>query len=675
LKQRDNQNPLQSITPQRMRAFRIIAISIPIIFFALLEFSLWLLHYGPDLSLFKTETVNGKLYYTLNPSIKNRYFNRINFNPDPSPEFFLVSKPSGTFRIFVLGESTTAGYPYWYNGAFSCFLRDRLKTIFPEHSIEVINLGITATNSYSVLDISKDLMSYSPDLLIVYDGHNEFYGVLGAASNDRVAPARWITNLYLRMIHLRTFQLAKKSIAELLSLFGKNTVDYSSRTTMMEQVARGKTIPIDSDLYKKGFSIFRENLEELAGCCKDHNIPLILSTQVSNIRDQSPFISNNSANIPDQQLIQFQKLLKSGLEFQTKNNLDSAMASFRAAIALDTLYAEAHYHLAQCLETKGKKQAAYLEYILARDYDQLRFRTDSKFNNLIRSLDDDKQIFVADIEKGFKALSVDSLIGNNLILEHLHPNARGHFFIAKEYARLMRKHNLLAPSEEWEKKDSTRDELLWANRHVTNLDEFIATRKAELLTSGWPFRKQTSDVPIIQETDTLRFIAEQAVRNQIGWDNAHSRAAEYYTMHGDILNAGKEYETIISQFPYDVDSYINLAKFYFGHKEFYRSETILLASLQIRQTSFAYRVLGDISMKQRKPEKAIPFYEELNKLPVDPNVYPENAYMLAAAYLFSNKKESAVRVLGQIIDRYPEYKPANEMISRIKGSNRTHPAK
>jgi lysophospholipase L1-like esterase len=396
LKQKAHRHPPHDISPRKKRLFSVIVLAIPVLFFVLLEFSLRLFHFGPDLSLFKTEIVNGKPYYTLNPSVKNRYFNRTEFTPDPSPEDLLVSKPPGTFRIFCLGGSTTVGYPYWYNGAFSSFLRDRLKSLFPDRSIEIVNVGMTATNSYTVLDLSRDLIKFEPDLFIVYDGHNEFYGALGVASNERIAPARWMTLLYLRMVHLRTFQLLRAIIFEVLRMLGKGPVDYSNRATMMEQVARGENVPYGSDTYAQTFAVFRQNLEDLADLCRSQRIPLILGTQVSNLRDQFPFISNNARTLSQAERSRFQLLYSSGIEFQSKGEVDSAIVLFRSAIATDSLYADTHYRLAQCLDAEGRRREAYPEYILARDYDELRFRTDSKFNNLIRSMDDHEQCFVAD---------------------------------------------------------------------------------------------------------------------------------------------------------------------------------------------------------------------------------------------------------------------------------------
>ena len=611
----------------------------------------------------------------MNPTVKNRYFSRFNFNPTTSPEYFLVPKPAGTFRIFCLGGSTTIGYPYWYNGAFSSFLRDRLKVIFPDHSIEIINVGMTATNSFTVLDLSEDLMKYEPDLLIVYDGHNEFYGALGVASNEYGAPARWMTLLRLRMVHLRTFQLVDNIISGILSIVGKTPIDYSSRVTMMERVARGKNVLYGSDAYVHALAEFRQNLTDLVKRCQTRHIPIFLSTQVSNIRDQSPFVSNNSPGISQQQRSEFRQSYGSGLEFQSKGSTDSAIGFFRSAIAMDSLYADAHYRLAQCLEAGGRKREAYHEYILARDFDELRFRTDSRFNDLIRSMKDHDYCSVADIESVFKSLSQDSLVGHTFIREHLHPTAWGQFLIAKEYAHLMRNRGLLVSSEDWVRRDTVTDDSLWDHRHLTNLDELTAARITEILTSGWPFKNQSSVIAAVKETDTLRFIAEQVAQDRMSWRAAHIRAAEYYLQRGDSTNAEKEYTTIINQLPLDVAAYLRLARLHFNQKAFPKAEAVLLASLQVEQTPVAYRSLGDIYLKQGKSEDAIRYYQGLNRFPVDPATAPENAYVLALAYLLSERPDQAIHILQQTVDRYPAYRPAKELLARVRLVEGGNPAK
>jgi hypothetical protein len=158
------------LSPARRRVFFLIAILFPVALLSLVELTLRAAHYCPDLSAFTTETFSGRSYWVLNAGVKSRYFNRVDFSPNTSFDCFSVPKPRGTFRIFCLGGFTTVGYPYGFVGSFSTFLRDRLRRIFPNRSIEVINLGLTATKPYTVNDLAREVVSLEPDLLIVYDG-------------------------------------------------------------------------------------------------------------------------------------------------------------------------------------------------------------------------------------------------------------------------------------------------------------------------------------------------------------------------------------------------------------------------------------------------------------------------------------------------------------------------
>ncbi|MBF8248072.1 MAG: tetratricopeptide repeat domain protein [Bacteroidetes bacterium] len=149
-----------------------------------------------------------------------------------------------------------------------------------------------------------------------------------------------------------------------------------------------------------------------------------------------PFVSNNSPSLLPQEKSEFQRSYLRGVELRRTGNIDSAIVFLRSAIASDSSYADAHYQLAKYLEEKGRFQDALSHYIHGRDFDELRFRTDSRFNDLIRSMNDEQNCSVADIERTFKLLSPDSLVGSNLIFEHLHPNARGYFVIAKQLRTL-----------------------------------------------------------------------------------------------------------------------------------------------------------------------------------------------------------------------------------------------
>jgi len=155
----------------------------PILFFILIEFALVFFSYGNDYSTFVQFEKESDEYLVFNPSLPQKYFNKSDVVPSVIPDAFKSTKDNNTFRIFTLGGSTTAGWPYPSTVSFPKFLKRELDSKFPNKKFEVINLGISAINSFTVLDIITDVIAHEPDLILIYMGHNEFYGAYGAGSS------------------------------------------------------------------------------------------------------------------------------------------------------------------------------------------------------------------------------------------------------------------------------------------------------------------------------------------------------------------------------------------------------------------------------------------------------------------------------------------------------------
>ncbi len=653
-----------ALTRAKRRLFTILTIAFPFLLCIILELGLRAFHYGPDLALFTSQNIRGRAYQTMNPQVSSRYFSRIEFNPSTSADLFTVPKPPGTYRIFCLGGSTTVGYPYWYNAAFSSFLRDRLHALFPERRIEVINIGMTATNSFTVLDFARDLSDCEPDLLIVYDGHNEFYGALGVASRESLGSSRLTTGVYLRLIHIRSFLLARDAYNRVLKVFSPSG-ESEAPGTIMERLSRGRFIPFGGDTYSNGLTIFRENLEDLRSLCEQRQIPIILSTQVSNLRSQKPFISGSSEPMPPEKKLVFQQKLNSGLSYLMDGRTEEALRVVRDAVEMDSLHAEAHFVVARCLDTLGRKHEARTEYVRARDLDQLRFRTSSDFNRAISALDNAGFIAVVDMERVFAGASRDSIVGNELIFEHLHPTARGHFVMARAFANAMRCRGLLATEVEWTRRDTAEEEQLWNNRAVTELDEMIARRKVEILTSGWPFAPGPPTVRTIDPHDTLGLIAEQITRNRWTWRRAHEEALAHYVRTRDDTNTEREYRAIVSQNPQDIQPQLQLARFYRDRGRLEEMRTLLVGSLEIQETILAYRALGDLALRQNKFGDAAGYYRNTARFAQSDAERLENGFLLSLAFWRGGETDSASFHARKLLSIKPDYPPALEMLRRI----------
>jgi len=604
----------------------------------------------------------------MNPDVKNRYFSRFQFNPNSSPDYFLVPKPKGMFRIFCLGGSTTVGYPYWYIGSFSTFLRDRLRKLFPERNIEIINLGLTATNSYTVLDMARELVDYEPDLFLVYDGHNEFYGALGVASNESVGRIRWITQLYLKLIHLRTFLLLRNLFHEVADFFKSPTAPEPTGT-MMERLARGQYVPYRSKTYEDALEVYRANLKDLSSLCAAHHISLLLGSQVSNLRHQPPFVSEDGQSGTPARRSKFHTTFDKGMRYWWEGKFDSSLAELQVSAVLDSLRADVHYYLACCLDTLGRKNDARIEYVKARDYDQLRFRTSSDFNTVLHQMENGVTVVFVDLERKFRANSPDSLIGNELILEHLHPNARGYFLMAKEFASTMHKCGFLALKEEWDKRD-TLDDQLWKGRGMTELDELCAKERTEILTSGWPFKPRSVALKHLNENDPVAKIVEQVVTGKLLWEQGHVAAAEYYEGKGDYSRAEKEYRAITNQIPMNVSPYLRIGQMYLRQRKYQEARAVLLQSLDVERTVYAYKALGSLSVDSGAMTEAISFLENAFALSATVSERSETGYMLALAYGRSKMNNRAVGLLQEVLSINPQFKPARDLLDRINLQSR-----
>ena len=97
---------------------------------------------------------------------------------------YLIPKPIKTFRIIILGGSTVAGdWSESHKDTLPAKLLDHLKARASERgldgfdNIELINAGVGGyDSSQQYLYLLADLWAYQADLIITYDGWNDFQG-------------------------------------------------------------------------------------------------------------------------------------------------------------------------------------------------------------------------------------------------------------------------------------------------------------------------------------------------------------------------------------------------------------------------------------------------------------------------------------------------------------------
>ncbi len=424
--------------------FGIVLVLIPFIIFLILELALRAFGYADDLKFVSSIERNGKEYYTINQLVGKRYFNKDRmYYRKGSHDYFEVNKSPQTIRIFCLGASTMAGFPYEYNAIPSEFLRDRLTAAFPGKNIEVINTAIAATNSFTVDEFASELVKYKPDLFIVYMGQNEFYGVYGVGSTISVGKNRALIKTYLWLGHFKTFILLKDIINSLSGMFGSG--DNQENKVLMEEMAK-TSIKYNSDDYITAVNTFRENYEDVIDIARENNIPILISSLVRNEKSLHPFVSFQSESISDSSKNRSKKFYSLGLESLKNRDYEAAAEYLVKSLEIDSAPADIHFTLGQCYEYLGRYDEAEKQYSLAADYDGLRFRAPSEFNKIVFSLSRQYKVPVADVKREFQKYSNNGIVGSELLVDHVHPNIEGYLLLAKTWFEAMKQNNLLGLS-------------------------------------------------------------------------------------------------------------------------------------------------------------------------------------------------------------------------------------
>lgn len=647
------------LSPAKLRLFRILLLLIPLLLFAFLEIGLRLAGYGMDEALFRPSPADSR-YLELKTDIGRRYFPSGQFYPNVSHNFMLAQKPANGFRIFVLGGSSARGYPYYYNGSFSTMLRIMLENSYPNTYFEVLNLSMVAVNSYTVRDLTMRLWKYQPDLILIYSGHNEFYGAMGVGSLEGFGQWRPLILLYLKLSRWKTFQLLQNIVNGIRSIFRTRiTAGGAPAVTVMERMAAKKQIAYHNGLYYRAMEIFRENMRDVAQECRRRNTPLIWGTLVSNVRDQPPFID---AHLQTTDLKKWEHSLQQGKTAMAENDWQAAENNFRQCIQRDSLAATPVYLLGKVKIYTNDSVSAYRYLYRAKDLDALRFRASEDFNRILADLSRQYALPLAPVKQEFERHSPGRIPGKELLLEHLHPNLHGYFLMAKAFYHTIRDAGILPPPAHPLPPDS----VLWEQLGLTPLDEEVGKIRIQVLTSGWPFRKgQVGSLADIdyQPQNRMQELAYQYWQGKITWEEAHVYLADYYLKRNQLTKAEQEFKALIVFTPFNPSPYQHLIRIYLQQKKWDRALFYLHRLKRFSDDLFTNRTLGKLYFRKNLPEKAIPYLERAYRLA---STDPQTLYLLGVSYLQLGRVQPAEELLRKLQQLSPDFPGLNRALLQLK---------
>ena len=349
--------------------FKIAAIALPLVLLAAAEGIVRIFEHEP----FLIPVPGEREYQTVNPAYAARYFR--GFIPQAAYNPFLQKKPDLVFRIIALGGSSTAGYPYSFNSGFPERVAARLRAIYPTRQVEVINLGMTALSSHVIRDFVPHVLRMQPDAVLIYAGHNEYYGAYGAGGVNR---SRVLTRTLFWFKRSVLFRKLERLIAPPIQ----------SNRTMMAQSTTDVSIAFEGPVYQAGVENFETNLTAILGRFERAGIPTYVGTLVSNLQSQPPLGVDSVANAA----------WVSGQEQWAMGDTAAAMASF----------------------------------VRAKEHDPIRFRAPEAMNQILSRLSERHAAILVDLVPHFGPDVRDSLF-----TDHLHPTASGYDRMARVFVNAM----------------------------------------------------------------------------------------------------------------------------------------------------------------------------------------------------------------------------------------------
>ena len=326
--------------------------------------------------------------------------------------FFVEPAPANRYRVVFVGASTVQGFPHPRRLAAASFLQAMLADAWPEREVEVVNLGITSIASFAVAQVVEDALVLSPDLVVVYTGHNEFYGLYGAGRYQRL-------KYFLRQLHLTHL------VDGLIGSIGTR----DEPTDLIKMAAARGEVPLHSSDRVTAEQNLRDNLQRVSRLCERAQVPLVLCTIVANDAGFAPVGSTEGDGAWKARVEQAAQVLTQG--YVAPGDAEDVLQQLEQAAALSSEHAWLWYLQGRALDRLGRDTEARRAFRKARDLDTMPWRAPTAHNAVIRAVAKEHGVMLADVEAAFLDAAPAQGVGWEWMVDHVHCSVAGQALLAR----------------------------------------------------------------------------------------------------------------------------------------------------------------------------------------------------------------------------------------------------
>jgi lysophospholipase L1-like esterase len=370
---------------------------------------------------------------------------------EPQRQFF-AKKPDGTFRIFAIGGSSTAGVPYGTAQAFPAWLAQRLAAELPDVDFEIVNAALPGYATRRELMVVRELTQYEPDLLILYTGHNEFAERRFYAHLLDMDPR--LFRLWERMVDTHLYRVSSRAFSFLLpgsTGAPRLQIDDAQNAQQMFAVGfgrlHGQTFASKREVAYREI-LFRFNVQEMIRAMRAVGARTMILSLSQNFADWPPGASSHRTAALRDEKAAWREALREGNRL-AESDCARALEAYTRALSIDDSYADLQYRVARCERMLGRYDAARERFRLASDLDRIPAGAPTDYNSVLRDVARAEGALFVDIDDVMTRASEYGLVGDNLFVDPIHPSVAGHRLIAAAVAHALREAEIPLPADRW----------------------------------------------------------------------------------------------------------------------------------------------------------------------------------------------------------------------------------
>jgi hypothetical protein len=328
----------------------------------------------------------------------------------------------------VIGESSARGVPYDPWLSVGQIVGWKLESVFPGRPIVVETWAKGGANLAQMHNRLADL-SYRPDALIVYVGHNEFQSRFAwmrepdSYYRDAVPPPYAPGSLAVTLRHSALCRLVLE-IAERqrVSLRPPGRV---TRKLVDRPVCTAREA-------SRILADFRGRLEAIAAYCERIGTLPIFIIPASSDGGYDPSRSVLDPETPAAERLAYARAVATARAMEATGPAE-ALRFYRDLVARHPEFAETHYRLARLLERRGEWEEARRHYVAARERDGMPMRCPEVLRQAYRDVScQHPAVILVDGPRVLEAASRHGILDEDLFHDGQHPNLRGYVALAQD---------------------------------------------------------------------------------------------------------------------------------------------------------------------------------------------------------------------------------------------------